>query len=77
MMKSWQEPFLTQNTHYFGVGHETDYTICDFVADERAITPTAAGERIGYDILKLKIALKRSSSNQRSNVKKTLMRPKM
>ncbi len=36
------------------VGHETDYSLCDFVADERAITPTAAAERIGYDIQALK-----------------------
>ena len=36
------------------VGHETDYSISDHVADARAATPTAAADLVAYDVQMIK-----------------------
>lgn len=45
------------------VGHETDFSISDFVADARAATPTAAGELVAFDEESLKELILQSVVN--------------
>ncbi len=43
--------FESQKPIVSAVGHETDYTILDFVADLRAPTPSVAGELVAKDLM--------------------------
>ena len=51
----FNEPIVARAVHASGlpivsaIGHETDFTICDFVADVRAPTPTAAATLVAPD----------------------------
>lgn len=45
------------------VGHETDFSICDFVADKRAATPTAAAEIIAYNVAEWRAYILKKAEN--------------
>jgi len=54
------------------VGHEIDFTICDFVADLRAPTPSAAAELAVPDIIELKRAIDSYSNRLSISLKSKL-----
>jgi exodeoxyribonuclease VII large subunit len=54
------------------VGHETDFTIADFVADYRAPTPSGAAEIAGPDKVSLSNQLARTSLQLQSRLQQTL-----
>ena len=51
------------------IGHETDFSLLDFVADARAATPTAAGELVAYDYYTLVDSLKRADERMLRSVR--------
>jgi len=54
------------------VGHETDFTIADFVSDLRAPTPTGAAEVVAPDSMELLDSISKSSYLLRRDIKQIL-----
>jgi len=52
-----------------GIGHEIDFTIADFIADQRAPTPSAAAELVSPNNLHLKVTLQRLEQKMRREFK--------
>lgn len=68
--------FKSQIPVVSAIGHEVDFTICDFVADLRAPTPSAAAEMIFPDKTDLLERMKQIEYNLRYDIKNYIRRLK-
>lgn len=68
--------FLAQTPVISAVGHESDFTICDFVSDYRAATPTAAAVAAVPDQLALESQLNQIEKRMRNYLEQHLIQAK-
>lgn len=63
-----REIFACDTPVISAVGHETDFTIADFVADLRAATPSEAAERAVFDFQQFLLDLDTTAARIKSTM---------